>query len=99
MPNAERGRTNDSAPQDCFTGARVRQRDILERLDSPRAVAFREHREDQRIDIMRARGVGRTDAQAAPEVDDRSAFTERGDVEQLVLEGGIAIDRIVDRLV
>lgn len=56
-----------------------------------------EHGQDERVDSVRACGMGRARAQAAPEMHDRRAVAYRGCVDQFVFQRGIAIDRFVDR--
>lgn len=82
--------------QDSFSRARIRQRDVLERLDSPLASLPCQHREDQRVDSVRPRRMGRANREPAPEVHDRRIVTDRDHVDQFVLQRGIAVDGCVD---
>jgi hypothetical protein len=89
----------DSAPQHGLPRSGVCQSDIFECLDSPGALPSRDYGQDESIDVVRAVRVGRTGAEAAPEMDDHSAVRDRRGIDQLVLERGISIDRLMDRLV
>ena len=71
--------TEDGLPR-----AWICERDILERLDPPLVIAPCEDRQDQRVDVVRARGVRRAGAQPTPEMNDRCVRGKRGGVDQLV---------------
>ncbi|HSU97354.1 MAG TPA: hypothetical protein VLI40_08990, partial [Gemmatimonadaceae bacterium] len=59
------------APKDALAGARVRERDIFQRLDAPPTIPLREYCQDQRVDVVRASRMRWPNPQPAPEVNDR----------------------------
>jgi hypothetical protein len=81
-----------SVPQDRFTGSRVGDGDILQRLDQPSVLRTGHDREDERIDRVRTSGMHRSDREATPEVHDGRAIGQRDHIDHFVVEPRVAMD-------
>ncbi len=91
-----RGDTAASGSENGFSRPGICQCHVLKRADEPRIVVPGEHGKDQRIDLMRAGRVSRTDCKTTPEVYNRRPITDRDHIDQIIFEIRITIDRLVD---
>ncbi len=88
-----RGDTAASGSENGFSRPGICQCHVLKRADEPRIVVPGEHGKDQRIDLMRAGRVSRTET--TPEVYNRRPITDRDHIDQIIFEIRITIDRFV----
>src|SRR5437764_5790828 len=86
-----------SLAQDRLSGPRVCQGHILECANAPALFLLREHGKDYCINLMRPGRVRRAGREATPKMDNRHVLSNMSDVDQLIFQRRVAIDRFVDR--
>lgn len=82
--------------QDCLPSTWICQRYILQCTNAPCVVLFSHNSKNQRVDFMRTCRMGETGYQSTPEMNDYCSVGDLDNVNQLILERGVAVDRFVD---
>ena len=82
--------------QDRLSGTRVCQGHIFERSNTPSVVLSGQHRDNQSVDLMRSGRVSGAGSKPTPEMNNHSSISDLGDIDQLIFERRVAIDRFVD---